>query len=73
MDFNKLKQEASSFMNKQNNNSSQGSADPNMNNSTGGMSNSNDMSNTGMAGQNTNNSNEDYIDKGMPLSAHLTK
>jgi hypothetical protein len=77
MDFNKLTQQASSFMNKQNNGSDQGSADQNMNTNAGGMSNTNDMSNTGstgnmggnmgsntgMAGTNTS-SDEDYGDKG---------
>jgi len=68
MDFSKLTQQASSFMNKQNSSSNQGSTDPNMNTNTGGMSNTNDMSNTGMAGTDTDNSNEDYGDKG----AHST-
>jgi hypothetical protein len=59
MDFSKLTQQASSFMNKQNSSSNQGSTDPNMNTNTG------DMSNTGMADTNTDNSSEDYGDKGV--------
>jgi len=50
MDFNKLTQQTSSFMNKQSSSSNQSSADPNMNTNTGGMSNTNDMSNTGSTG-----------------------
>jgi len=75
MDFNKLKEQASSFMNQQNHSSNQGSADPNLNTNTSGMSNTGDMSNTGSTGNigdnmgdntaSANNSNEDYGDKGL--------
>jgi hypothetical protein len=81
MDFNKLKEQASSFMNQQNHSSNQGSADPNINTNTGGMSNTGDISNTGSTGNmgdnmgdntaSANNSNEDYGDKGSSPFHHF--
>lgn len=68
MDFNKLKEQASSFMNQQNDSSNQGSADSNMSTNTGDMSNTGSI-NMGSNTTSTGNSNEDYGDKGShPLS-----